>query len=1069
MTLKKSLMAISVLSLACTAQAKTSQMTLLQESAPPIISTANQHSKPHSNHHSNHHKAKEVTNHQLKHGIDLDLNQTVRQNSPSAETLYRPPSKTISKTISSANTLKANTLKESTVNAVATCDVNAFAAATPASIVNEINTQGVSCVNKLFSASNAIQEAAFTSENMLAAANYATPLGTAYAGGGDVVIEGLFLYLRAGYYAAFYDDNLTFAATVTPAVKLAIDAFLNNSHFYDNNNEHGYVLGEVMTTMDSAEQQHVYLPVIKQWLSRWDASYANKWSMRSAVNNIFWMMIRGRSNSEYVAAIANDTALINGVRDFALSSWMLGTDAEFLASNAGIVLGRFKSYTGAAIQPTVDAALNTLFADYEMFGFGDAVWLTAAGAASSNGDCADYGICGFEAQVEALALPQNHVCSPTVKIRSQNMTAAQHAAACATMGAEETDFHSKLKTNNVPVPDDLNAQLQVNIFDSSDDYGRYGWTIFGINTDNGGMYLEGDPSAVGNVANFIAYEASYANADHFVWNLEHEYVHYLDGRFDRYDGFNASTTPMTWWTEGIAEYIDKKDDNQAALNTIMDGSTYSLSTIFDTTYANGDSDRIYRWGYLAVRFMFETHQSEVDLMLASIRTGDWAAYETRTVAWAAAYEAEFVQWLADFIAVNDTGPKANINGPYTAEANSIIAFSSEGSSDSNGSIVSYYWYFNDGYSSTEANPVHSYNTTGTYNVSLTVTDNDGETNTVSAAVTIAGVAAPVALENGVTVNVAGPKASETHFKMQVPDNAGMLQFAINGGTGQANLYVRYGEAASFTEYDCRPYITGNDDTCHMGLAQGGTYYVMVRASGEAYSTTLTGSYAPPVALDNGVTVDVAGESSSETHFTLEVPENAGTLKFAISGGTGQANLYVRFGEMASFTEYDCRPYIGGNEETCDIGLAQAGTYYVMVRASGEAFTTTLTGSYLENTGVNNGVPDACATDAPTTYAQLSVGAATCIGTADPVWFYMGEVKYHSSIAITTDHGTGDLSLDFRAGGWPSNSDPGTTSNNPGNSECIYLTNQSEYWGYFRVTGVSAGASIVVDFDTEGCR
>ncbi|MFP3454626.1 collagenase, partial [Bacillus sp. SIMBA_154] len=75
-------------------------------------------------------------------------------------------------------------------------------------------------------------------------------------------------------------------------------------------------------------------------------------------------------------------------------------------------------------------------------------------------------------------------------------------------------------TENIPVADDYNRFLYVNIFDSSDDYSKYAKAIFGINTNNGGMYLEGDPSDTDNEANFVAYEASYAKADHFVWNLE---------------------------------------------------------------------------------------------------------------------------------------------------------------------------------------------------------------------------------------------------------------------------------------------------------------------------------------------------------------------------------------------------------------------------------------------------------------------------------------------------------------------------------------------------------------------
>ena len=56
----------------------------------------------------------------------------------------------------------------------------------------------------------------------------------------------------------------------------------------------------------------------------------------------------------------------------------------------------------------------------------------------------------------------------------------------------------------------------------------------------------------------------------------------------------------------------------------------------------------------------------------------------------------------------------------------IIAFTDLSTDD--GSIVSYAWDFGDGNTSTEQNPVHSYEKKGTYNVTLTVTDNDGATH-----------------------------------------------------------------------------------------------------------------------------------------------------------------------------------------------------------------------------------------------------------------------------------------------------------------------------------------------------
>jgi len=52
-------------------------------------------------------------------------------------------------------------------------------------------------------------------------------------------------------------------------------------------------------------------------------------------------------------------------------------------------------------------------------------------------------------------------------------------------------------------------------------------------------------------------------------------------------------------------------------------------------------------------------------------------------------------------------------------------------SDSDGNIVSYLWNFEDGSTSTEENPVHSFVSAGTQTVTCTVTDNDNETTTGS--------------------------------------------------------------------------------------------------------------------------------------------------------------------------------------------------------------------------------------------------------------------------------------------------------------------------------------------------
>lgn len=55
----------------------------------------------------------------------------------------------------------------------------------------------------------------------------------------------------------------------------------------------------------------------------------------------------------------------------------------------------------------------------------------------------------------------------------------------------------------------------------------------------------------------------------------------------------------------------------------------------------------------------------------------------------------------------------------------IVTFDSSASDDPDGTIIGYSWDFMDGSFSTEANPSHTFTSTGTYSAALTVTDNQG--------------------------------------------------------------------------------------------------------------------------------------------------------------------------------------------------------------------------------------------------------------------------------------------------------------------------------------------------------
>ncbi len=489
------------------------------------------------------------------------------------------------------------------------------------------------------------------------------------------------------------------------------------------------------------------------------------------------------------------------------------------------------------------------------------------------------------------------------------------------------------------------------------------------------------------------------------------------------------------------------------------------------------------------------------------------------------------------------------------QINTDVNFSSEGSSDQYGQIVTYAWDFGDGNSSNWAAPVHQFATPGIYDVVLTLTDNDGMTSSSSIQVNIdhapltdvcstepaanerdliasvpvcvgtedsltialvnrhqtvaismvnaaddgliyfgsgswpnintgdysavstnqdgqqcafytipddakswgyieltgavagativvdydvascrpltADIPVDDSLQNGVSQLASGSRGEEVSFTMNVPANAAALTFATAGGSGDADMYVKFAAAPTSNDYDCRPYKGGNLETCNIANAQEGTYYVMLRGYSDFADVSVTGQYVvagnsnqAPIAqtdgpfvgnignaiamtststdadgsianylwdlgdgttstsasvnhtyaaagtytvtltvtdndgetsttttqasvsvLEAGIATLVSGTTGAEIVYQMNVPAGASNLSFSTSGGSGDADLHVKFASQATSSDFDCRPWKNGSNETCVIDNAQAGTYYIMLQGYNDFTDVQLLGNY----------------------------------------------------------------------------------------------------------------------------
>lgn len=523
-------------------------------------------------------------------------------------------------------------------------------------------------VSPVYNISGSDATALFSEANMLAIASAINTRAPSYTGEDTSGLEALFYFFRGAYYVQYAHPNDVgeYTVSVKAAIKTALRAFFNNTNAWTASDANGNVLKEALITVDSAGLGADFNDVTVRVLNEYNADWQSSFAMNAAANSIFTTLFRAQWDTDMRNLFASDFTVLTALNNFQSSKRnLIGTDAEYVLNNAARELSRLYHIPEmeAQVKVMVKGMLDTTSKDDNT----KSIWIAVASMADyyDRGDCGYYDICGFAYTLEAETLAFNYQCSDTLKIRAQSMFNDQGAWICEVLGNQESNFHYLLGTGLQPVPDDFNESLELVIFDSSDDYRTYAGQFFGINTNNGGMYLEGAPINPKNQARFIAYEAEWMRPDFHVWNLQHEYVHYLDGRFDLYGDFQLGMTVNTvWWSEGLAEYISQGDGNEAAIN-LGKSQAVALSEIFKNDYNSGQA-RVYRWGYLAVRFMFEQHKADVNQILNLTRAGKYSEYQAFMDSIGTAYDSEFNDWLINGVVLGDNNIVAA--GPNDTDA-----------------------------------------------------------------------------------------------------------------------------------------------------------------------------------------------------------------------------------------------------------------------------------------------------------------------------------------------------------------------------------------------------------------
>jgi PKD repeat protein len=135
--------------------------------------------------------------------------------------------------------------------------------------------------------------------------------------------------------------------------------------------------------------------------------------------------------------------------------------------------------------------------------------------------------------------------------------------------------------------------------------------------------------------------------------------------------------------------------------------------------------------------------------------------------------------------------------------NELVMFDGSDSDDPDGSIASFDWDFGDGASGTGVSPTHTYAAVGIYDVTLTVTDDDGAKGTDSTtAEIVAGPQDPVADPGGPYKEIVNTALALDGSGSNDPDGGDITQYDWDFGDGRTGTGVApthtYDETGTYT-------------------------------------------------------------------------------------------------------------------------------------------------------------------------------------------------------------------------------------------------------------------------------
>ena len=509
------------------------------------------------------------------------------------------------------------------------CTSADFAAATGAAFVEMVATSTDDCLDQLWTFDGDV-EAAISPGNVLliAAAIEVEAL--------DLLVNAerlrrLCYFYQIAFYHEFYQASVTYDEPTSAAAGQAM-VTIGQQPALITVNPPVSLLSQWLISIDSTNASILLIPQMQAVLDRYssDPAHEDEYQERLMAYRCLFTLARqignenssGGVNSPWYSAVS--PALVAAVAVIALDTTYTD-DNEYVVLNALWVMNRMAFLE----QTTRDAAHDILTQAYNLHIPYSGPWLRAVIDLDMQFAGQLYGgglldLVEIRSEVMAIALPNEYLFDQG---RLKFLTAIDLDVANQLYDAiqeVESQFYRKSGALEA-VPGDTNEVLTLVIYGSPQDYATYQPFLYGLSTNNGGIFIEG-------WGTLFTYDRTPAQSIYTLEELlRHEYTHFLDSRYLITGSFGEAGTlyqgnRMVWYNEGLAEYLVGATRVNGILprGILLDriSTDSSRLTVADITSATYGSFTFYRYAGVYFEFLEEQRPDLLAALFDAVRGND---------------------------------------------------------------------------------------------------------------------------------------------------------------------------------------------------------------------------------------------------------------------------------------------------------------------------------------------------------------------------------------------------------------------------------------------------------------